>query len=129
MPPFPRTFPRRGEVYDIDFNPARGSEQAGVRPGVVVSNDVNNQRSPVVIVAALTTQQIEERRRYPVNVFVAAGELRYDGIILTNQLMTIAKDRIQRHRGNLRPHEIDELNRALAITLALPRGGASNGAH
>jgi mRNA interferase MazF len=105
----------------VDFNPARGSEQAGVRPAVVVSNDISNQRSSVVVIAAMTSQQVSERARYPQNVFVAAGDLPSDSIVLANQLMTVAKDRLERHRGDLRPNESTELDEALRVALGLPR--------
>jgi mRNA interferase MazF len=106
----------------VDFNPARGSEQAGVRPAIVVSNDVNNQHSPVVIVAAIT--RTIPSRAYPQNVALPAGPLPHAGTILGGQLYTIAKDRLGDHRGDLTDLDEDltsELDRALAVSLGLPR--------
>ncbi|MFL5782444.1 MAG: type II toxin-antitoxin system PemK/MazF family toxin [Thermoleophilaceae bacterium] len=121
MPTFPRAFPRWGEVYHVDFNPARGSEQAGRRPAVVVSNDTNNQRGSVVTVAALTTKQVEERARFPQNVRVPAGELPEESVILSNQLVTIDKTRLIKYWGQIDDPQRRELKVALAIALALPR--------
>lgn len=101
----------------MDFNPARGSEQAGKRPAVVVSNDVNNQHSPVVIVAAITSKV---GKRYPQNVLLPVGTpLRLESMILGNQLTTIAKDRLEAFRGQLAADQMEELARALRISLSL----------
>lgn len=101
----------------MDFNPARGSEQAGRRPAVVVSNDINNQHSPVVIVAAITSKV---GRRFPQNVLLSAGApLPLESMILGNQLTTIAKDRLEAFRGQLDAGQLDELARALRISLSL----------
>lgn len=101
----------------MDFNPARGSEQAGRRPAVVVSNDINNQHSPVVIVAAITSKI---GRRFPQNVLLSAGApLPLESLILGNQLTTIAKDRLETFRGQLDAGQLDELARALRISLSL----------
>jgi mRNA interferase MazF len=117
---FPRSFPRRGEIYMVDFNPARGSEQAGMRPAVVVSNDINNEHSPVVIVAALT--RTIPSRNYPQNVSLPADSPLPDaGTILGGQLYTIDRARLERHRGDLSEVQLRELDRALAISLSLPR--------
>jgi mRNA interferase MazF len=103
----------------VDFNPARGSEQAGVRPAVVVSNDVNNQHSSVVIVAAMT--RTIPQRNYPQNVDMPAGILPDRGTILGNQLYTVSVERLGDFRGELDPQKRDELDRALLISLGLPR--------
>jgi mRNA interferase MazF len=103
----------------VDFNPARGSEQAGERPAVVVSNDVNNQNSPVVTVAAITSTIRE--RPYPNTVVLPAGVLPRPGTILCNQLMTVDKSRLRRCRGEIDASLLAELARALAVALDLPR--------
>jgi mRNA interferase MazF len=116
---FPKKFPRRGEIYMVDFNPSRGSEQAGMRPAVVVSNDVNNEHSPIVIVAALT--RTIPKKAYPFAVPVEAGALPEPGTILCNQLMTVDKTRLVRHRGDVDESLRPALARALAVALDLPR--------
>jgi mRNA interferase MazF len=118
-PTFPRTFPRRGEIYMVDFNPARGSEQAGIRPAIIVSNDVSNQHSPVVIVAAITTTI--PGKDYPQNVRLEAGALPRAGTIYCGQLYTIDKTRLQNHRGDIPSNLMPDLDRALTVSLGLPR--------
>jgi mRNA interferase MazF len=117
---FPRQFPRRGEVYWVDFGAGEGSEQQGQRPAVVVSNDVNNQHSTVVLVAAITSKI--PAKPYPHTVFLPAGPLREDGTILCNQIRTMAKNRLKRCQGDLDEQRLEELDRALVISLGLPRG-------
>jgi mRNA interferase MazF len=116
LPTFPRQFPRRGEIYEVDFNPARGSEQAGVRPAVVVSNDVNNQHSPVVIVAAMT--KTIPSQQYPQNVHVPAGAMQ-EGTIYGGQLYTISKERLGAYRDSLDDSLREQLDNALAVSLGL----------
>ena len=118
MQQFPKGFPRRGEIYDVNFNPARGSEQAGRRPAVIVSNDVSNQYSPVVIVAAITSNI--PAKTYAWNVPLPAGQpLPLEGTIYGNQLLTVAKDRLEDHRGDLTAGQMADLGRALRISLGL----------
>ncbi len=105
----------------VDFDPARGSEQAGMRPAAIISNDRQNQHSPVVIVAAITSQQVERRARLPICVFIPRGELREDSIVLASQLLTLSKDRLKRYYGALTDEQLVELDRALLVSLALPR--------
>src|SRR5437773_7847293 len=110
MAAFPRRFPRRGEVYMVDFNPARGSEQAGTRPALVVSNDVNNEHGRVVTVVALTTTIPE--KPYPFTVHLPAGVLPREGTVLCNQIMTIDKQRLMRYRAALEPEQIKAVDEA-----------------
>lgn len=119
MATYPKAFPRRGEIYDVDFGQPRGSEQAGRRPALVVSNDVNNQRSPVVIVAAIT--KTIPKKVYPFNVDLPAGILPLGGTIYCGQLLTIDKTRLLRHRGDLDNAKIAEVDRALCVSLGLAK--------
>ncbi len=115
---FPRAFPRRGEIYDVDFGQPRGSEQAGRRPALIVSNDINNKNSPVVIVAAITKNI--PKKAYPFNVDLPAGILPLGGTIYCGQLLTIDKRRLLRHRGDLDGERIRNVNAALRVSLGLP---------
>lgn len=119
MATYPKAFPRRGEIYDVDFGTPRGSEQAGRRPALVVSNDVNNQRSPVIIVATIT--KTIPKKAYPFNVDLPAGVLPLGGTIYCGQLLTIDKTRLLRHRGELDDAKVAEVNRALCVALGLPK--------
>ena len=101
----------------VDFSSSRGSEQAGVRPAVVISNDVNNQHSPVVIVAAIT--RTIPKKVYPQNAHLPAGPLPDEGTILGGQLTSIAKVRLNEYRGELDSVQMGELQRALVASLGL----------
>jgi mRNA interferase MazF len=111
----------RGDVYDAKLDPVEGSEQAGVRPVVIVSRDAINAASPVVVVVPLTTHR-PQRRVYPSQVIVAAGDggLEHDSVALGEQIRAISKHRLKRRRGTLAPATVERLDRALLITLDLP---------
>jgi mRNA interferase MazF len=105
----------------LDWHPARGSEQAGRRPSLVVSNDTANRVSPVVIVAAITARP--PRRPYPVNVGVPTGlgtGLDRESTVLCSQLLTVSKDRLERYVGSLPPDVMRRVDDALAVALGLP---------
>lgn len=117
-------FPRRGEIYWVDFNPRRGSEQAGVRPAVVVSDDALNQHGPTAIVAAVT--RTIPSKDYPQNVHLPADRpLREAGTILCAQLLTISKTRLKSLMGRLDDSQLAELDRALWISVGLRGVGRS----
>ncbi|MGK3939785.1 type II toxin-antitoxin system PemK/MazF family toxin [Streptomyces caeruleatus] len=110
-------FPRRGDVYWVDFDPARGSEQAGRRPAVVISLDSYNRRMPTVLIAAITTTV---REGSPVQVTLEAGDpLPRRSSILGFQIMTIDQSRLQNQVGRLRPEQLEELKKVLALCFGL----------
>ena len=104
---------KRGEIYRADLDPVVGSEQGGIRPVVIIQNDVGNQHSTTVIVAALTTR--DKKAYLPVHVSVTAEEsgLKKDSVILTEQLRTLEKSRLTRYLGRLSPEAMGRLNHAL----------------
>ena len=108
-------------MYWLDWSPARGTEQAGMRPGLIVSNDPGNRFSSVVIVVALTTRQ--PRRRYPFQVVVpttSGSGLQRDSIVMCDQLMTASKDRLLARIGALPPDLMARVDDALRVALFLP---------
>ena len=109
--------PRRGEVWLADFNPGRGSEQKGVRPALVVQNDVGNQFAATTIVAAITTTI----KPYPVTVVIRARTcgLPHDSMVNMAQVLTIDKARLIKRLGELTPDQLAAANRALRISLDL----------
>ena len=109
---------RRGELYWVDWGPGRGSEQLGVRPALVVQNDVGNQHSPTTIVAAVTTQA---RRTYPFQVAVTADEsgLPRDSVVLLNQLQTVDRTRLRDRAGRLTAGRMAQVDQALRLSLSL----------
>lgn len=110
----------RGDVFDARLDPTEGSEQAGVRPVVVVSRNAINQYSSVIVVAPLTTAT-NVKRPYPNNVLVAKGEagLTSDSVMLGGQIRAIAKSRLLRKRGELPANTVQQIDQALRITLDL----------
>jgi mRNA interferase MazF len=112
---------RRGEVYDARLDPTEGSEQAGMRPVVIVSRDAINAASPVVIVVPCTPYRAG-RRLYPSQVVLRApdGGLDVDSVALGEQVRALATSRLSRRRDQLSPEALRQLERALLIALDLP---------
>lgn len=110
----------RGDVFDARLDPTEGSEQAGVRPVVVVSRNAINQYSAVIVVAPLTTAA-NVKRSYPNNVPIAKGEagLSADSVLLGGQVRAIAKSRLLHKRGELPLNTLQKIDQALRITLDL----------
>jgi len=109
--------PKRGEVWLVNFNPGRGSEQKGVRPALVVQNNVGNQYAATTIVAAITTTI----KPYPVTVVIRARTcgLPYDSMVNMAQVLTVDKRRLIRKLGELAPEQLAAANRALRVSLDL----------
>ena len=109
---------RRGEIWTVDLEPVVGSEQGKARPALVIQNDIGNQYSPVLIVAALTSGV---HARYDVQVEVEApeGGLHHNSLVLLNQIRTIDKHRVGRYWGRLSTQTMQRVDRAIKISLGL----------
>jgi len=107
--------PRRGEVWLVNFNPGRGSEQRGTRPALVIQNDTGNIYSSTTIVAAITST-IKE---FPVTVVLSAGEggLKQHSMVNLAQLLTIDKGRLQKRLGDLSDAVMEKVNEAVRVSL------------
>jgi len=112
-------FPRRGEIYETNFNPARGSEQAGIRPALVVQNDVGNSSSSTTIVAGVTSKP--PKKPYPFEVRLQDGTLPKPSWVKCDQLLTVAKDRLGRVMGVATPDAMAEVDAALIHSLGIRR--------
>ncbi len=112
-------FPRRGEVYIVAFDPTHGAEIKKTRPAVVIQNDIDNQYSPLSIVAPITSKF--DDKIYPTEVLVRTpeGGLKLDSVVSVNQLRAVDKERLQRRLGFLKPATMTLVNEAIAISLAL----------
>ena len=109
-------FPRRGEVYFIDLSPSRGSEQGGMRPALVVSNNRSNQFSTVVTVVPITHTQ--PSRYFPQNVLIPAGILDMQpSTIYCGQIRTITRSRIKNYVAVLDETILTAVRIALRIHL------------
>ena len=109
---------RRGEIWTVDLEPVVGSEQGKARPALIIQNDIGNQYSPVLIVAALTSG---ESARYDVQVEVKApeGGLPHNSLVLLNQIRTIDKRRVGRFWGRLSTPTMQRVDEAIKISLGL----------
>ena len=112
---------RRGEVYDARLDPTEGSEQAGIRPVIIVSRDAINVTSPVVLAVPCTTYR-PGKRIYPSQVLLRSpdGGLERDSVAMGEQVRTLAKTRFLRLRGMLSSSFLTQLDQALLIGLDLP---------
>jgi mRNA interferase MazF len=109
-------FPRRGDIFWIDFDPARGSEQAGYRPGCVISMDSFNRTMPVVVVAAMTSVVKTSR----LALTLPAGEpMEREGQILPFQVTTVDKSRLEDYAGSLSAYQVLELERRMRLCWGL----------
>lgn len=111
---------RRGDVYDVRFDPVEGSEAAGLRPAVIVSRDSMNVTSPNVIVVPCTRLR-EGRRLYPSHIVLRSGQagLSVDSIAQAEMVRSLSKSRFIRHRGSLSSRAMAAVSMALRIVLDL----------
>jgi len=106
---------KRGEVWMVNFNPGRGSEQKGIRPALIIQNDVGNQYASTTIVSAVTTTL----KKYPVTVLVPRGKggLKENSMVNLAHILIVDKGRLIRKLGNLEEDKIDEVTEAIKISL------------
>lgn len=110
---------KRGEIYFAQLNPVVGSEQGGIRPVLVVQNDIGNQYSPTTIVLAITSQINKAKLPTHVELRADAYGLERDSVILTEQIRTIDKTRLKQRIAVLKDDMMEKVDQALAISLAL----------
>lgn len=111
---------KRGEIYDARLEPVEGSEQGGTRPVILVSRDVINAYSPVVLAVPCTTYHAK-KPIYPTQVLIKApdGGLSKDSLAMADQVRVLSKTRLIRLRATLSDETIKQLNQALIIALDL----------
>ena len=110
---------RRGDIYYADLSPVVGSEQGGIRPVVILQNNVGNRHSPTVIAAAITSRKGKHKLPTHVNLDAPVPGLYRDSIILLEQLRTIDKSRIDNYLGKVTPREMVAIEKALSVSLAM----------
>ena len=110
---------KRGEIFLVNFKPVKGSEQGGIRPAIIVQNDVSNKFSPLTIVAPITSKIYE--KELPTNVFIDKKDsnLDKDSTILLNQIRTIDKKRIVKKLGFLNELLMKKVDLAIEASLRL----------
>lgn len=110
---------RRGDIYYADLRPVVGSEQGGIRPVLILQNDVGNRHSPTVICAAVTSKM--KRAKLPTHVEVSSKEyaMEKDSVILLEQVRTIDKTRLRDKVCHLDEWMLQKVEKALKISLDL----------
>ena len=109
----------RGDIYYADLSPVVGSEQGGMRPVLIVQNDVGNRFSPTVIAAAITSQKDKTKLPTHIRLQASGSGLAKDSIVLLEQIRTLDKQRLKERMGRLDPASMDRVDRALQVSFGL----------
>ena len=112
---------KRGDIYYADLSPVVGSEQGGVRPVLIVQNDIGNKYSPTVIAAAITSQQFKTKLPTHISVDAAVCGLSKDSVVLLEQIRTLDKQRLKEKMGNLPETDMSRINDALSVSVGLDK--------
>jgi mRNA interferase MazF len=110
---------RRGDIYYADLSPVVGSEQGGIRPVLIVQNDVGNRFSPTVIAAAITSQK--DKSRLPTHIDLPSVDcgLAKDSVVLLEQIRTIDKKRLKERMGRIEDTAMSDINKGLSVSFGL----------
>ena len=110
---------KRGDIYYADLSPVVGSEQGGLRPVLIIQNDVGNRYSPTVIAAAITSRMGKSRLPTHIDIFASRAGLQKDSVILLEQVRTLDKRRLRERMGCLDEKAMQRVDGAIAISLGL----------
>lgn len=110
---------KRGEIYYADLSPVVGSEQGGIRPVLIVQNNVGNKFSPTVIAAAITSQRYKTNLPTHIQIHASDCGLARDSIVLLEQVRTLDKKRLRERMGMLSSVDMHRVDRALSVSFGL----------
>jgi mRNA interferase MazF len=110
---------RRGDIYFANLDPVIGSEQGGIRPVLIIQNNTGNQFSPTVIITTITASKTKHRIPTHIDIPRYTVGLPEDSMILTEQIKTLDKSRLIRFVGRLDMDKMEQVNRALSISIGL----------
>ena len=110
---------KRGDIFYADLSPVVGSEQGGLRPVLIIQNDVGNKYSPTVIAAAITSRMSKTRLPTHIDVYAEKVGLAKDSVILLEQIRTLDKRRLKEKMGHLDDGMMNEVNAAIAVSFGL----------
>lgn len=110
---------KRGDIYYADLSPVVGSEQGGIRPVLIVQNDIGNKFSPTVIAAAITSQKTKANLPTHIKLDTTTSGLARDSMVLLEQIRTIDKKRLKEHMGNVDENSMNMINRAISVSFGL----------
>ena len=109
---------KRGDIYYADLSPVVGSEQGGLRPVLIVQNDIGNRYSPTVIAAAITSKVDKTRLPTHIHIEESCG-LQRKSMILLEQVRTLDKVRLREKMGHISPDTMEQVDRGLQVSLGL----------
>lgn len=110
---------KRGEIYYADLSPVVGSEQGGMRPVLIIQNDVGNKYSPTVIAAAITSQIGKARLPTHIELSASSVGLNRDSVILLEQIRTLDKSRLKERMGRLDDKTMTVVDSAIAVSFGI----------
>ncbi len=110
---------KRGDIYYADLSPVVGSEQGGLRPVLIIQNDVGNRYSPTVIAAAITSRMGKNRLPTHIDIHADKVGLAKDSVVLLEQIRTLDKRRLKEKMGHLDDRMMNEVNTAIAVSFGL----------
>lgn len=110
---------KRGDMFYADLSPVIGSEQGGIRPVLIIQNDIGNKYSPTVIAAAITSQTGKSRLPTHININSNEYGLMKDSVILAEQIRTIDKSRLKEKIGQVDTTIMNQVNNALGVSFGL----------
>ncbi len=116
---------RRGDIFYADLSPVVGSEQGGLRPVLIVQNDVGNRYSPTVIAAAITSKLSKSKLPTHIDAYAERVGLQRDSVVLLEQMRTIDKQRLKEKMGHLDDDAMHAVDTAISVSLGL--GGDTAG--
>ena len=110
---------RRGDIFYADLSPVVGSEQGGLRPVLIIQNDVGNRYSPTVIAAAITSRMGKTRLPTHIDIYAERAGLAKDSVILLEQVRTLDKRRLKERMGHLDFGVMERVNDAIAVSFGI----------
>ena len=111
---------KRGDIYYADLSPVIGSEQGGLRPVLIIQNDIGNRYSPTVIAAAITSRMGKTKLPTHIDIYAERAGLAKDSVILLEQIRTLDKRRLKEKMGHLDETMMRAVNNAIAVSFGLP---------
>ncbi len=119
---------KRGDIFYADLSPVVGSEQGGMRPVLIVQNDVGNKFSPTVIAAAITSQISKTKLPTHIGVYADSYGLSKDSVILLEQIRTLDKQRLKEKMGHLDEDVMEKVNEAIFVSFGLSENSSDGAA-
>ncbi len=116
---------KRGDIYYADLSPVVGSEQGGLRPVLIIQNDIGNRYSPTVIAAAIPSRMDKNKLPTHIEIYAARAGLPRDSVILLEQIRTLDKRRLREKMGHLDEGAMARVNDAISISIGLSTEGGT----